>query len=165
MDKPVLEYIVRHPELTPRYAHPTDSGFDLMCAEKKSRRLFPGGTMVVPLGVVFKIPHGYEIQLRPKSGLASKGIVTILGTVDCGYRGELAAIVYLHPSALEPLQFKFGEKVCQGVIVPVIQARFEKVDEIETTTERGAAGFGSTGRWGVGPKKQEVIESNKFKLH
>jgi dUTP pyrophosphatase len=157
--KPVLEYIVKHPELTPKYAHPTDSGFDLMCAVEKTGRILPGKTYLVPLGVVFNIPIGYEIQLRPKSGLASKGISVIFGTVDSGYRGELKAMVYVEPSVTEHVYFQFGEKVCQGVLVPVIQPTFKLVDEIPISTERGAEGFGSTGRWGAGRRSQEVKES------
>ena len=161
-NKPILEYIVKHPELTPRYAHQTDSGFDLFCAERRSKRLVPGGTVVVPLGVVFKIPFGYEIQLRPKSGMASKGITAIFGTVDSGYRGELCAVISMDAAALKPIYFNFGEKVCQGVLAPVIQPEFRRVEEIETSTERGAAGFGSTGRWSAGKKRTEILESNGF---
>lgn len=145
--KPVLEYSVSHPELAPRYAHPTDSGFDLMCAVEKTGRILPGKTYLVPLGVWVNIPVGYEIQLRPKSGLASRGISIVFGTIDCGYTGELKAMVYLEPSVTEHVYFRFGEKVCQGVLAPVIQPTFKLVDRIQTGSGRGANGFGSTGRF------------------
>ena len=127
----------------PSYALPGDSGFDLRASE--SVECINGKMALVPLGVRIEIPEGYEIQIRPKSGLTSKGIVAMFGTVDSGYRGELKAIVlnmgqnYFHI-------FEKGDKVCQGVLVPVSRAEFIDVEDLSTDTQRGEGGFGSTGK-------------------
>lgn len=127
----------------PSYALPGDSGFDLKASE--SVKCVNGQMTLVPLGVRMEIPEGYEIQIRPKSGLTSKGIIAMFGTVDSGYRGELKAMV-INLSNSNFHFFEKGDKVCQGVLVPVSRAEFVEVEDLSTETQRGEGGFGSTGK-------------------
>lgn len=127
----------------PTYALPGDSGFDLKAAEQVSCVI--GQMTMVRLGVSMEIPEGYEIQIRPKSGLSSKGIICMFGTVDSGYRGELKAII-MNNSGSYIHTFKKGDKVCQGVLAPVSRATFIETEELSTDTQRGENGFGSTGK-------------------
>ncbi len=106
----------------------------------------PLGRALVPSGLVFDIPEGFEIQVRPRSGLAARHGVTVLnapGTVDCDYRGEVMAIL-VNLSA-EPFTVTRGERIAQLVVAPAPQARFAEVESVGETA-RGAGGFGSTGR-------------------
>ena len=101
---------------------------------------------IVPTGIRVEIPMGYEMQIRPRSGLAVKFGITLPntpGTIDSDYRGPLGvALVNL---GSEPYTIRHGDRIAQAVVAPVVQARFEVVDFIEETA-RGAGGFGSTGR-------------------
>jgi len=150
----------------PKYAKPGDSGFDLVAISNVIVR--PGQTVKVPIGLAFEIPTGYELQIRPRSGISSRtNLRTILGTVDSGYRGEVAVTVdninqkndNLHNGLLTienefiftteeqrsgTYVIKKGDKIAQGVIAPVIQAVFTEVDTL-SETERGEGGFGHTG--------------------
>jgi dUTP pyrophosphatase len=126
----------------PEYAYPTDSGFDLYST--KEITLEPFGRALIPTG--FDI--GYEIQVRPKSGLALKQGLTVLntpGTVDSGYDGEIMVIVFnTNP---KPFTVEKGMKIAQAVLCPVINGKYvnlQLVDKIENK-DRGANGFGSTG--------------------
>jgi dUTP pyrophosphatase len=125
------------------YALQGDSGFDLKAAERVE--CINGKMAMVRLGVSMEIPEGYEIQIRPKSGLSSKGIICMFGTIDSGYRGEFKAMVlnmgqnYMHI-------FEKGDKVCQGVLAPVSRATFIETEDLSTDTQRGENGFGSTGK-------------------
>ena len=146
---------VRDVEL-PRYAKPGDSGFDLVAAEDTI--IWPGETKVVPTGLAFEIPPGYEFQVRPRSGMTrNTKLRVVLGTVDSGYRGEVGVIVdhimskdlgvrfdkekqeFLSASVIEK-----GTRIAQGVIAPVVTAHFVEVDEL-SDSERGTDGYGSTG--------------------
>ncbi|MFB7351947.1 dUTP diphosphatase [Bacillus thuringiensis] len=138
---------VRDVEL-PRYANPGDSGFDLVSAEDTI--IWPGETKVVPTGLCFEIPPGYELQVRPRSGISrNTKLRVILGTVDSGFRGEVGVIV---DNTSKPSVFRSeaadvierGMRIAQGVIVPVVTAHFEEVDEL-SESDRGSNGFGSTG--------------------
>lgn len=105
-----------------------------------------GERAVIPTGLYFAIPQGYEIQVRPRSGLAAKNGVTVLntpGTIDSDYRGELKVI--LINLGGEDFTVNNGERIAQIIAAPVIQAKFTVVDALDET-ERGAGGFGSTGR-------------------
>ena len=102
--------------------------------------------LLVPTGLRVAIPPGFEVQLRPRSGLALKHGITLLnapGTVDSDYRGEIGVILY--NSGSQAFLIAHGDRIAQMVVAPVIQARFVNVDEL-AGSERNAGGFGSTGR-------------------
>ncbi|EBA12301.1 dUTP diphosphatase [Roseobacter sp. CCS2] len=106
----------------------------------------PGGRALVPTGLRMAIPTGYEVQVRPRSGLALKHGITLLntpGTIDSDYRGPLGVIVMNLGSA--DFAVTHGMRIAQMVVVPVVQTRFETVLELDETS-RGAGGFGSTGQ-------------------
>ena len=107
--------------------------------------LAPGARDMVPTGLAIALPHGYEAQIRPRSGLAAKNGVTALnspGTIDCDYRGEVKVILINHGQ--EPLIITRGMRIAQMVIAPVTRAVFEERETLPETS-RGAGGFGSTG--------------------
>ena len=130
----------------PEYAYPTDSGFDLYSTEEV--KLSPFGRALVPTGLKLSFDIGYEIQVRPKSGLALKQGITVLntpGTVDSGYNGEIMVIVF-NTNQTE-FTIPKGMKIAQAVLCPVINGKYvnlQLVDKIEDK-DRGANGFGSTG--------------------
>ncbi|TNE32273.1 MAG: dUTP diphosphatase [Alphaproteobacteria bacterium] len=127
----------------PRYATPGAAGMDVVSAEEVT--LAPGARHAVATGLALAIPQGYEIQVRPRSGLALKHGITVPntpGTIDSDYRGELKIILINHGS--EPFPIVRGDRVAQLVLAPVTQAAWDVVDELDDT-ERGAGGFGSTG--------------------
>jgi len=103
----------------------------------------PSETVTIPLGICFEIPCGYEVQIRPRSGLSKKGIFAQIGTIDSDYRGEVCAFIYNSTSKL--FEIKDGDRICQMIYSPSIQINFEEVDSL-SETKRGANGFGSTGR-------------------
>jgi len=108
--------------------------------------LAPGGRALIPTGVRIEIPNGYEVQVRPRSGLALKHGITIPnapGTIDSDYRGPLGVI--LMNLGTEPFNIAHGDRIAQMVIAPVVQAAFE-VSANLSDTARGAGGFGSTGK-------------------
>lgn len=130
----------------PEYAYPTDSGFDLYSTEEV--KLSPFGRALVPTGLKLSFDIGYEIQVRPKSGLALKQGITVLntpGTVDSGYNGEIMVIVF-NTNQTE-FTIPKGMKIAQAVLCPVVNGKYvnlQLVDKIENK-DRGANGFGSTG--------------------
>ena len=130
----------------PEYAYPTDSGFDLYSTEEV--KLSPFGRALVPTGLKLSFDIGYEIQVRPKSGLALKQGITVLntpGTVDSGYNGEIMVIVF-NTNKTE-FTIPKGMKIAQAVLCPVINGKYvnlQLVDKIENK-DRGVNGFGSTG--------------------
>jgi deoxyuridine 5''-triphosphate nucleotidohydrolase (dut) len=130
----------------PKYAYPSDSGFDLHAAEEVI--IGPFGRALVPTGLKVSFEEGYEIQVRPKSGLAIKQGLTVLntpGTVDQGYTGEIQVIVFNTNNTT--VTIPKGMKVGQGVLCPVVQGKyvvFEQVNKVEDK-DRGNNGFGSTG--------------------
>jgi dUTP pyrophosphatase len=120
------------------------AGLDVVSAEDLT--LAPGGRHAVATGFAIAIPHGYEVQVRPRSGLALKHGITCLntpGTIDSDYRGEVKVI--LANLSSEPFEVRRGERIAQLVPAPVLQANFAEVAELSETS-RGAGGFGSTGR-------------------
>ncbi|RWQ69831.1 dUTP diphosphatase [Bacillus cereus] len=131
----------------PKYAKPGDSGFDLVAAENTI--IWPGETKVVPTGLAFEIPPGYELQVRPRSGITrNTKLRIVLGTVDSGYRGEVGVLVDNNERPIS-LNMKAhviekGTRIAQGVIAPVITAHFVEADEL-SESDRGTGGFGSTG--------------------
>ena len=127
----------------PAYATAHAAGMDVVAAEALT--LEPGARHAVATGFVIAIPAGYEVQVRPRSGLALKHGITCLntpGTIDADYRGEVKVI--LANLGREPFAIQRGDRIAQLVPAPVLQARFEEVDQLDDT-ERGAGGFGSTG--------------------
>lgn len=130
----------------PSYAFPTDSGFDLHSTQEVSIGAF--GRALIPTGLKVSFPKGFEIQIRPKSGLSIKQGITVLntpGTVDYGYTGELQVPIF----NTNPFEFTIpvGMKIAQAVLCPVLNGemvRLEKVDKIGDK-DRGNNGFGSTG--------------------
>ncbi|WP_062208492.1 dUTP diphosphatase [Aureimonas sp. AU12] len=130
----------------PAYQSLGAAGADLCAAVVEPLTMAPGARALVPTGLVFAIPPGFEVQVRPRSGLAARHGVTVLnapGTVDSDYRGEVMAILINHGA--EPFVIARGERIAQIVVVPVVQAEFEEVEHVDATA-RGTGGFGSTGR-------------------
>ncbi len=128
----------------PAYATSGAAGMDILSAEDVI--LEPGMRHAVATGLSVAIPEGYEIQVRPRSGLAFKFGVTVPntpGTIDSDYRGELKVLMINHGADAFPI--KRGERVAQLVLAPVTQAQWHEVAELDDT-ERGTGGFGSTGR-------------------
>ncbi|NUM89623.1 MAG: dUTP diphosphatase [Bdellovibrionales bacterium] len=129
----------------PSYESAHASGFDVRAQLETPVLLRPGERALVPTGLSFAIPPGFEIQVRPRSGWASKKGITVVnapGTVDADYRGEVKiALVNL---GQEPHEIQDQDRVAQLVVCPVLRAVFEDVRDLPTS-ERGAGGFGSTG--------------------
>lgn len=108
--------------------------------------LAPGERRLVPTGISVEIPPGFEMQIRPRSGLALKQGISLPntpGTIDCDYRGPLGIIVI--NLGREPVRIGHGDRIAQAVVAPVVQVLFEETDQLSDTA-RGGGGFGSTGR-------------------
>ena len=132
----------------PAYQTNDAAGLDLMAAvaENEPLTLAPGQYALVPTGLAMALPPGYEAQVRPRSGLAAKHGVTVLnspGTIDADYRGEIKVILINHGQTA--FVVKRGERIAQMVIAPMVQAALVPVATL-SATDRGAGGFGSTGR-------------------
>ncbi|HMQ75092.1 MAG TPA: dUTP diphosphatase [Flavobacteriales bacterium] len=134
----------RHP--LPQYATPHSAGLDLRANLDAPITLVPGQRALIPTGLYLELPEGTEAQVRPRSGLAFKHGITVLnspGTIDADYRGEVGVLLINHGT--EPFTVNDGERIAQLVV-----ARYERVDLAEVTdlalSERGAGGFGHTGR-------------------
>ncbi len=135
-----------HPDvLLPQYSHPGDAGMDLynMGEEVVLKPLARG---LIPTGLKVAVPAGYELQVRPRSGLALKKGLTVLntpGTIDAGYRGEVGIIVF-NASGDEAVTIKKGDRIAQIVLKKVEEIEWNVVDELDETS-RNEGGFGSTG--------------------
>jgi dUTP pyrophosphatase len=132
----------------PAYETAGSAGMDLRAAVAQAApvTLAPGERALVPTGLAFALPPGFEAQVRPRSGLAAKSGVTCLnspGTIDSDYRGEVKVI--LINLGQDDFVIRRGDRIAQAVIAPVVQAGWREVDSLDET-ERGAGGFGSTGR-------------------
>ena len=130
--------------IIPAYQTEFAAGFDLHSIEDYV--LKRGERKLIKTGLAFEIEPGYEVQIRPRSGLAFKHGITVLntpGTIDADYRGEI--MVLLINLGEEDFEIKKGDRIAQAVIAPVIQAEFEEVDKL-SVTKRGKGGFGSTGK-------------------
>jgi dUTP pyrophosphatase len=126
----------------PAYGSSHAVGLDVVAAE--SLTLAPGARHAVATGIAMAIPHGYEVQVRSRSGTAVRnGITCLTGTIDSDYRGELKVV--LVNLGAEPFDILRGERIAQLVPAPVLRAAFAEVDELDDTA-RGSGGFGSTGR-------------------
>ncbi len=130
----------------PSYATLGAAAFDVCAAVTDEIIIAPGKRALIPTGLHFEIPEGYEIQVRPRSGLALKNGITFPnspGTIDSDYRGELKII--MQNLGEEPFTVKRGDRIAQLVLAPVIRADFQVVQEL-TETQRSHGGFGSTGK-------------------
>lgn len=135
----------------PSYATAGAAGADLRANLRPEDRaagltLPPMGRALVPTGLRVEIPEGFEMQIRPRSGLALQhgiGLVNSPGTIDADYRGPLGVLVI--NLGAEPFTIRHGDRIAQAVIAPVVQARFALAEDLAQTA-RGAGGFGSTGR-------------------
>jgi len=126
----------------PSYGSEHAVGLDVVSAEAVT--LAPGARHPVRTGIAVAIPHGYEVQVRSRSGTAVRnGITCLTGTVDSDYRGEL--MVVLVNLGAEPFVIARGDRIAQLIPAPVLKARFDEVDDLDETA-RGSGGFGSTGR-------------------
>jgi len=132
----------------PSYAHPGDAGADLRAREDVV--LQPGERRLVPTGVSIALPDGFVALIHPRSGLATKHGLTVVnapGTVDAGYRGEIA-VTLLNTDRDEAIELRRGDRIAQMVIQRVEYAKFVPVQELSKTV-RGGGGFGSTGGFGA----------------
>lgn len=130
----------------PAYQTEGAAGADVRAALESDLVLGAGEWAAVPTGLRVEIPEGFEIQVRPRSGLAFKHAVTVLnapGTIDADYRGELKVLLINH--GREPFTIVHGERIAQIVVASVVQAEFSEVTELSETS-RNEAGFGSTGK-------------------
>lgn len=130
----------------PAYETAGAAGCDLRAAITDPVTLVPGDRVLIPTGLCIALPNGYEAQVRPRSGLAVKFGITVLnspGTIDADYRGEVKVPLINH--GREPFVIERGERIAQMVIAPVVQVAWALVPSLDDT-DRGAGGFGSTGR-------------------
>lgn len=128
----------------PFRATPYASGYDIHAALEGGYLVVGQHPVVVPTGIALEVPRGYDAQLRPRSGLARKGILATFGTLDADYRGELMITLYaVAPDISHTIQD--GDRIAQLVIGVLVEAEFEAAEELAPTA-RGAGGHGSTGR-------------------
>jgi dUTP pyrophosphatase len=133
----------------PEYATSGSSGFDLRANTQTPIILKAGNRAIIPTGLYFELPDNFELQIRPRSGLAAKNGVTVLntpGTVDADYRGEVKVI--LINLSTDDFVINHGDRIAQGVLATVTSKNvinLLKLDNISSNTERGSGGFGSTG--------------------
>ena len=129
----------------PKYETSGSSGMDLAAYIDSNININPGQIAIIPTGLALSIPKGFEVQIRPRSGLAAKKKISVLntpGTIDADYRGEIKVIlINLGP---EPFKVEKGLRIAQMIVCPIVQAQLKEVDDL-SETERGKGGFGSTG--------------------
>ena len=129
----------------PKYETEESSGMDLAANVDQIVEMQPGKSAIIPTGIAISIPKNFEVQIRPRSGLAAKSQITVLntpGTIDADYRGELKVI--LINLGKKKFIIEKGLRIAQMVLCPITKASLREVDELEKT-ERGSGGFGSTG--------------------
>ena len=129
----------------PKYETEGSSGLDLAANTDKQIRILPGKSEIIPTGLAVAIPKNFEIQIRPRSGLAAKNQISVLntpGTIDADYRGELKVILINLSDKVFVVEK--GLRIAQMVLCPVVKATLKEVTELENT-KRGSGGFGSTG--------------------
>ena len=129
----------------PKYKTEGSSGLDLMAFIEKSIKLNPNESVLVPTGISVAIAEDLEIQIRPRSGLAAKSNISVLntpGTIDSDYRGEIKVILFNHGK--NNFKVENGLRIAQMVLCPVVKAEMSEVEYLDET-DRGEAGFGSTG--------------------
>lgn len=141
-----VKIVNKSPYPCPAYATEQSAGVDLKALLTESVVLQPLERTLVPTGLYIALPKGYEAQVRPRSGLAAKHGITVLnspGTIDADYRGEIRVI--LVNLSQQPFEIVPGERIAQMVIARHEQVEWEEVDQLDDT-QRGAGGFGSTGK-------------------
>jgi len=129
----------------PQYKTIGASGMDIAAFLDNEILIKPSEKKIIPTGIKLKIPKGYEVQIRPRSGLAANNDITVLntpGTIDSDYRGEIKVILFNHGKNI--FKVENGLRIAQMVLCPVIEAKLSEVEIIDET-ERGDGGFGSTG--------------------
>ena len=129
----------------PKYETEGSSGLDLAANTDKQIKILPGKSEIIPTGLAVAIPKNFEIQIRPRSGLAAKSQISVLntpGTIDADYRGELKVILINLSNKVFVVEK--GLRIAQMGLCPVVKAKLKEVTELENT-ERGSGGFGSTG--------------------
>ena len=130
----------------PSYKTVGSSGMDLMALTDKPITILPKKSYLVPTGISVAMPKNYEIQIRPRSGLAAKNNISVLntpGTIDSDYRGEIKIILFNHGS--DEFLINNGDRIAQIVLMPIHKIDFEEVDNLPDSL-RGSGGFGSTGK-------------------
>ena len=130
----------------PTYKTSGSSGMDLIANNKKKIIIKPTKTSIIPTGIAVAIPKNYEIQIRPRSGLAAKKSVSVLntpGTIDSDYRGEIKII--LINLSKKPFIVKSGDRIAQMIVCPITKVKLKEVKNLPKTV-RGKGGFGSTGK-------------------
>lgn len=141
----IVSVVADNDEFLPVYCSDLAAGADVRACIDQEIVLEPGTSILIPTGVSVAIPEGYEIQVRPRSGLALKHAVTVLnspGTIDADYRGEVKVILINHGKT--PFVISRGMRVAQLVVAPVARAQFVREESLVATT-RGEKGFGHTG--------------------
>ena len=131
----------------PTYKTEGASGMDLMALVKKPINLKPNSSCLVPTGLAVAFSSDFEIQIRPRSGLAAKNSISVLntpGTIDSDYRGEIKVILFNHGK--NDFLINNKDRIAQMILTPVIKMEFEETDDLPETF-RGEGGFGSTGKW------------------
>ena len=129
----------------PKYETSGSSGMDLAAYIDSNININPGQIAIIPTGLALSIPKGFEVQIRPRSGLAAKQKISVLntpGTIDSDYRGEIKVI--LINLGQETFKVEKGLRIAQMVVCPIVRAQLKEVDDL-SETERGKGGFGSTG--------------------
>lgn len=145
----LVKVYTKDKSLIPVYHTKSAAGADLRASIEEPIVINPSQVVLVPTGLYCEIPHGYEIQIRPRSGMAWKNHISVLntpGTIDADYRGEIK--IMLINFSDEPFTIEPGMRVAQMILAPVTQAEFNLVSSVEELedTERATSGFGSTGR-------------------
>ena len=133
--------------ILPNYKTSGASGVDLMAFINNPIKIEPQSSCLVPTGISIAFSEGYEIQIRPRSGLAAKNNISVLntpGTIDSDYRGEIKVILFNHGS--NDFLINNKDRIAQMVLTPVVKMDLEETDDLPNTV-RGKGGFGSTGKW------------------
>ena len=140
----------------PSYKTSGASGMDLMAFIKSTIIVKPKTSALVPTGLSMAFSEEYEVQIRPRSGLAAKDNISVLntpGTIDSDYRGEIKVIIYNHGN--EDFIINNKDRIAQMILAPVIKMKIEETNNLPETI-RGEGGFGSTGKWAISLKKKKL---------
>lgn len=138
--------LVQDGAILPEYATDGSAGADIRAFITEPLVIMPGERSLIKTGITVEIPHGYEIQVRPRSGLALKHGITVMntpGTIDSDYRGEVGIVLY--NSGNEPFTVENGDRIAQLVLAEVPRALFTQTDSL-SSTDRSDGGYGSTGK-------------------
>ena len=144
MTEVLIKRLSRNVEL-PKYETSGSSGMDLSANIDTKIKIEPGKTSIIPTGISLSIPKNFEVQIRPRSGLAAKNQVSVLntpGTIDADYRGELKVILINLGNSTFTVEK--GARIAQMVLCPIVKAKIREVESLDQT-DRGSGGFGSTG--------------------